>query len=89
MSEIKVEQPSEKKLEELGIKNWSPWECGPSNFNWEYASNETAYFYEGRVKIKTDSHEVEIKKGDLAFFPKGLRCRWNVLEKVRKVYKFS
>ena len=89
MTEIRIEKPTEKRLEELGIKNWSPWECEPSQFDWEYSSNETAYLFEGRVKIKTSSGEVEIKKGDLVFFPKGLRCNWNVVEKVKKVYSFS
>ncbi len=73
----------------MGIQNWSPWECEPSRFSWEYASKETAYFYEGRVKVKTSSGEIEITAGDLAEFPKGLKCIWNVLEKIRKVHTFS
>ncbi|MBD3272612.1 MAG: DUF861 domain-containing protein [Elusimicrobia bacterium] len=90
MAEIKVEKPSEKKLVDLGVKNWSPWECEPSEFDWEYASNETAYLYEGKVIIKTSGGEkVEINAGDLVFFPKGLKCSWHVLQRVRKVYKFS
>ncbi|MFH1380112.1 MAG: cupin domain-containing protein [bacterium] len=89
MSAIKIEKPSDKELEKLDVKNWSSWECEPSQFDWEYASNETAYLYEGKVKIKTASDEIEVNAGDLVFFPKGLRCSWTVIEKVRKVYKFS
>lgn len=89
MLEIKIEKLSDKELEKLDVKNWSSWECEPSQFDWEYVSNETAYLYEGKVKVKTASGEVEIQAGDLVHFPKGLRCVWKVIEKVRKVYKFS
>lgn len=89
MSEIVVKRPSKNELDELHIEGWSSWVCEPSQFDWEYDSNETAYLYEGKVKVKTGSGEVEIGAGDLVFFPKGLKCRWNVLEKVRKVYNFS
>ena len=89
MSEIKIEKPSKEKLDSLKVNSWSPWECEPSFFDWEYETDETAYVYEGKVKVKTDKEEVEINAGDLVFFPKGLRCSWNVLEKIRKVYRFS
>ena len=89
MSEIKVEKPSEQELRSLGVDKWSPWECEPSTFDWEYDSNETAYVLEGKVKVKTPSEEVEINKGDLVTFPKGLKCTWNVIERIRKVYTFS
>lgn len=89
MQKITVEVPSKEKLAKLNIKNWSPWECEPSTFDWEYESDEVAYVFEGRVKVKTDDGEVEIKKGDLVRFPKGLRCQWNVIEKIKKVYRFE
>lgn len=88
MSKIRVVVPSKQKLEDLKVKEWTPWECEPSVFDWEYDCDETAYVLEGRVKVKTEEGEVEIKKGDLAYFPKGLKCRWNVVEKIKKVYKF-
>ncbi|MFC1753375.1 cupin domain-containing protein [Thermoproteota archaeon] len=89
MSEIKVEVPTQEKLDSLGVKSWSPWECEPSTFDWEYSANETAYVLEGRVKVKTAQGEVEIKKGDLVYFPKGLKCTWKVIERISKVYSFS
>jgi len=89
MSEIKIEKPTREKLEQLGVDSWSPWGCQPSTFDWEYDTDETAYVLEGKVKVKTSSGEVEINKGDLVHFPKGLKCTWEVLEKIRKVYKFS
>ncbi|NQT07119.1 MAG: cupin domain-containing protein [Candidatus Omnitrophica bacterium] len=89
MSDIKIEKPSQEELKSLNIDNWSPWECEPSTFAWEYAAEETAYLFEGKVKVKTPSGEVEINKGDLVTFPKGLKCTWNVIEKIRKVYTFK
>lgn len=89
MSEIKIEKPTEEKLKSLNIDSWSPWECEPSTFDWQYDSNETAYVLEGKVKVMTSSGEVEINKGDLVTFPKGLKCTWNIIQKIRKVYTFE
>jgi hypothetical protein len=89
MSEIKVDKLPDEKLKSLGVDKWSLWECEPSTFDWEYDEKETCYVLEGRVKVKTSNGEVEFGKGDLVTFPKGLKCTWNVMEKIRKVYKFG
>ena len=89
MSEIKVERPSKEKLDSLGIDKWSSWGCEPSTFDWEYDDKETAYIFEGKVKVKTSQGEVGFGKGDLVTFPKGLKCTWSIEEKIRKVYKFG
>lgn len=88
MSKIRIEKPAKQRLKELNVEKWSPWECEPSVFNWEYDCDESAYVLEGKVKVKTSDGEVEINKGDLAHFPKGLKCTWKVIEKIRKVYTF-
>ena len=89
MSEIKIERPSPNKLKELGVENWAPWECEPSQFDWQYEAAETAYVLEGKVKVRTASgEEVEINQGDLVHFPEGLKCNWQVVKKVRKLYAF-
>lgn len=90
MSKILKEKPDEKKLDQLGIDQWSPWECEPSSFPWEYGDRETAYVFEGRVTVETaDGESVEIGPGDLVTFPQGLQCTWTVHEKIRKVYRFG
>ncbi len=89
MSEIKITCPDEEELKRLGIDSWSTWECEPSTFDWEYSDKETAYVFEGKVKVKTPTDEVEINKGDLVEFPEGLKCTWTVIERIRKVYKFG
>jgi len=87
--EIKIEKPTKEEVDKLGIDNWGSWECEPSTFDWQYSSTEVAYVFEGKVKVKTDEGEVEINKGDLVTFPKGLKCTWNVIEKISKVYTFK
>ena len=52
MSEIKKEKPSKEKLDSLRIENWSPWECDPSTFDWEYDTDKIAYVLEGNVVVK-------------------------------------
>ncbi|MDL1957472.1 MAG: cupin domain-containing protein [Candidatus Desulfofervidus auxilii] len=88
--EIKKEKPTEERLKSLGVDNWSPWECEPSSFDWEYFEDERCYILDGKAIIETpDGKKVEIAKGDLVLFPKGLKCRWQVIEKIRKVYRFE
>ncbi len=89
MAEIEVKRPNEDELNSLGVNNWSRWECEPSTFEWEYFSDETAYVLEGKGVIKTPTGEVEINKGDIVHFPKGLKCTWQVLEKIQKVYRLE
>jgi uncharacterized cupin superfamily protein len=90
MAKIEKEKPDKAKLDQLGIDDWSPWECEPSSFPWQYGDQETAYVFEGKVTVETDDGEkVEIEGGDLVTFPKGMKCTWTVHEKIRKVYKFE
>lgn len=90
MLKIKIQKPTKEQLTNLCIDKWSPWECEPTTFDWEYDEEEWAYVFEGKAKIKTpDGKEAEIGKGDLVKFPKGLKCIWTVLEKIRKVYTFK
>lgn len=88
MAEIKIEKPSPERLKTLGVDKWSHWECEPQTFDWEYPCDESAYVLEGCVRVKTPDGEVEINQGDLVYFPKGLKCTWKVINKIRKVYTF-
>jgi len=90
MPQIVVTQPNESDLASLNIKEWSPWECEPSAFDWEYDAEEWCYIFEGKAIVKpVDGDGVEIGKADLVKFAKGLKCTWNVTEKIRKVYIFK
>ena len=90
MDNIKVTCPTEEELGLLDISSWNPWECEVSIFDWQYDQEEWCYLYDGKAKVKTEAgDEVEIKKGDLVKFPKGLKCTWDINDKVRKVYTFQ
>ncbi len=89
MSEIKVTRPTNDALEKHNIKTWSPWGCDVSTFDWEYSDEEICYILEGFVTVITeDGKKVDIQKGDLVTFPKGMKCKWEVKEKINKVYIF-
>ena len=96
MSKIKIERLTEEQKKSLGIPavckttgGWSVWECPPSQFDWHYDELEKAYLYEGEVRVKTAEDAVVVKAGDFVTFPKDLDCTWDVIKKVRKVYKFE
>ncbi|HOX54130.1 MAG: cupin domain-containing protein [Candidatus Omnitrophica bacterium] len=96
MSEIQVQKLDKNKMKQLNIpetaKNtgvWSVWECEPSTFDWQYSDQEICYIYEGKVTVKTPKGDTRFQAGDLVIFPKGLKCQWQVHDKVRKVYKFE
>ncbi len=91
MAKIEVKKnPSKEELEKVGVDSWSPWSTGVSEFPWEYMTDETCYILEGKVEVTTeDGEKVVIEKGDLVYFPAGLKVTWKVLEPVRKVYTFK
>jgi len=89
MAKILKETATDQRIDELGARNWSTWECEPSTFDWTYSDHETAYVLEGKVRVTTPEQEIEIGAGDLVFFPGGLSCKWHVIEKIRKHYTFD
>lgn len=82
-------KPSEEELEKLNVKSWPIWTSDVQRFDWSYSDTETCYFLEGKVIVETDEGNIEIEKGDLVQFPKGLTCVWDVKEPVKKHYNFG
>lgn len=91
MSEIKIEHnPSEEKLKSMGIRKWPVWTKEVSEFPWTYDEQETCYFLEGDVVVTPEGGKpVEIGRGDLVTFPKGMSCTWNIRKDVKKHYRFG
>ncbi len=91
MSEIKVErQPSQERLQELGVSDWPIWTKEASEFPWTYGDQETCYFLGGDVVVTPDGGEpVEIGKGDFVTFPSGMSCTWKIRQEVKKHYRFG
>ena len=91
MNEIKVEKsPTSDKLEDLGVSEWSIWTKEASEFPWYYDDSETCYFLEGDVTVTPENGEpVQMGKGDLVTFPKGMSCSWKIRKDVKKHFVFG
>ena len=91
MSDIKVvKNPAETQLTELGVRNWPIWTKEASTFPWTYDDTETCFFLTGDVLVTPDGGEpVQMGKGDLVTFAKGLSCTWEIRQDVEKHYKFG
>jgi len=91
MPDIKVDRnPDEGKLKEMGVFDWPIWTKELSEFPWHYDEQETCYFLEGDVVVTPEGGEpVEVGKGDLVIFPKGMSCTWKIKKDVRKHYRLG
>jgi uncharacterized cupin superfamily protein len=91
MTEIHIErEPAEEKLEALGVRQWPIWSKEASTFPWTYGSTETCYFLTGDVVATPEGGEpVQMGKGDLVTFPRGMSCTWEIKQAVKKHYNFE
>jgi len=91
MSHIKIEHnPDRNKLEKMDVFNWQIWEKGPSRYNWTYDTKEICYLLEGKVRVEPEvGKPVEFGAGDLVTFFAGLKCVWDIRQKVKKHYKLG
>ena len=91
MSDITIEHnPSQQRLDELGVLNWGIWEKEVSEFPWTYDATETCYFLAGDVVVTPEGGEpVQMGKGDMVTFPRGMSCRWDIRQDVKKHFIFE
>lgn len=91
MSRIVVDPaPGETQLSLLGVRRWPVWEKGVSTFPWEYFEDETSYIVAGHAIVTPEGGAaVEIGAGDLVRFESGLICKWQIIEPIRKHYRFG
>jgi len=82
--------PSKQELNELNVFSWPIWEKEASEFPWYYDDKETCYIIEGQVIVTPENGDpIEINKGDLVTFPRGLSCTWKITKDLRKHYNFG
>ena len=86
---IIISKLTEDEIKAKGIHDWPTWEAGVSEFDWTYDAEEHAYVLSGKVIVSTMDEEVVIEAKDYVVFPKGLSCRWKVIEPIRKHYLFK
>ena len=84
---IIVRKPTEAEKSDMRKK--PVWECGVSEFDWYYGSEETCLIIEGEVTVTYDGGSVSFGVGDYVVFPKGLSCVWKVTKPVKKHYVFK
>jgi len=86
---ITVRKPNENEIREF--ETWPIWEKEESEFDWEYSDRETCYVLQGKAQVFDENGAilVEFGKGDLVVFPPGLRCKWKILENIRKHYNLG
>ena len=86
---ITIQQLSESVIAEKNILQWPIWTCEVSEFDWEYSDEEACLLLEGEVEVSSEFETVRFSAGDYVVFPKGLKCRWKVMQPVRKHYSFN
>ena len=84
---VTVKKPSQDEKNDMLSK--PIWECGISEFDWHYDSEETCLIIEGEVTVSFNGESVSFGAGDYVVFPKGLSCIWKVSKPVRKHYIFK
>lgn len=89
MDEIKIEKLDRAEVNKRGIGSWDVWEKEPSEFDWFYTQEEHCFIIEGNARIQTEKGSVEIREGDYVVFPRGLICRWEVVDRLKKHYSFK
>ena len=90
MSSIVVRKATDADFAKLGIRSWPTWGCGVSKFPWTYGDSETCYVIKGKVTVTPSGGEpVSIEAGDIATFPEGMSCTWDVTEAISKRYTFN
>jgi uncharacterized cupin superfamily protein len=92
-TEIKVIKAGEVSDKDVNtMKTWPVWGCEPSKFPWSYGEKETALVIKGKAVVTPNDPSlavVTIEKGDVAVFPAGMSCTWDVQEEISKHYRFG
>ena len=83
---IIIRKPSD--AEKADMLREPTWECGVSEFDWYYDSEETCLLVAGEVTVTHSGGAVSFGAGDMVTFPRGLSCVWKVTKPVKKHYYF-
>ena len=70
--------------EKIFMASQDIWESDVDRFDYHYDRHETCLLIEGQAVVEYQGGSVSFGAGDLAVFPKGLDCVWNVITPVKK-----
>lgn len=87
--QIKITKLTDDELKSRDIRSWPTWTKDVSEFDWHYDEPEQCFFLEGKVEVTAYGKTWAFGKGDFVEFPRGMDCRWKILEAVRKHYNFG
>ena len=82
-----VKKPTVEEKQEA--ENWPIWEKEKSTFQWQYDTKETCLILKGKAVVNCPEGKVEFTAGDYVVFPQGLKCTWEIKDKITKHYKFG
>ena len=89
IKDIKISKPTDMQAQQAA--DWSIWEKGESEFDWQYTQTEKCLIIEGEATVynldKTES--ISFAAGDYVIFPNGLACKWKITKPIRKYYDFE
>ncbi len=91
MPQIIIEKnPSEARLQEMGVSGWEIWDCPVTEFRLDFDETEKAYVLEGEIIVTPDGEApITIVAGDYVEFPAGLKSFWQVTKTLRKHYSYD
>jgi uncharacterized cupin superfamily protein len=85
---ITIQKITSIDFNKMGIANWPIWEKEVSSFDWQYDDEERFYVLDGQALIKAGKNEYQIGPGDFVICSKGLKCRWEISQPIKKHYQF-
>ena len=88
MTLFEISRLTEEQVQQKGILEWPVWEKEVSCFPWYYDETEDCYILEGDIFIETAEGVIRVGPGDFVTFHKGLECKWDIRQPVRKHYHF-
>jgi uncharacterized cupin superfamily protein len=63
------------------------WTAEPSTFDWSFELDETAHILEGHVVVtQKGGPTLDLRAGDVVAFRKGAVTRWEVRQRLKKVF---
>jgi len=64
------------------------WDCTDGRFDFHYRSDEIIQILEGEATVLTQGMLLNLRPGDMAFFPKGSSADWTVHGYIKKLAIF-
>lgn len=60
------------------------WDCTAGTFFYTFPCDEIVHVLEGEVIVREGEQEYTLRPGDVAFFPQGLTCQWEIPNYLKK-----